>query len=49
MNDLNEIEIIKTDNCTMHICDNAIGSKEEQEGHWEEFSKIAYKLCTLNK
>lgn len=46
MNDLNEIGTMKTDNCTIHICDNAIGTKEEQEKCWQEFSRIACKLCT---
>lgn len=44
MNDLNEIEIMKIGNCTMHICDNAIGNKEEQKKCWQEFSRIACEL-----
>jgi hypothetical protein len=48
MNELNEIETIKTKNCTIHICDNAIGTKEEQEKCWKDFSRIAYELYTTN-
>lgn len=50
MNGLNVIETIKNGNCTIYICDNAIArSEEEQKKIWQEFSKRAYKLCTLNK
>lgn len=49
MNDLKEIEKIKTDNCTIHICNNAIATENEQEKLWQEFSKIAYELCTTDK
>lgn len=49
MNDLKEIEKIKIDNCTIHICNNAIVTENEQEKLWQEFSKIAYELCTADK
>lgn len=49
MNDLNEIAVMKTDNCIIHICDNSIGTEEEQKKCWQEFSKKAYELCTINK
>lgn len=49
MNDLKEVEIMKIDNCKIHICDNAIGTEEEQKKVWQEFSRIAYDLCTFNK
>lgn len=49
MDDLNVIESINNGNCIIHICDNAIPKSEEKEKEiWQEFSKIAHKLCTLN-
>lgn len=46
MNDLNEIETIKSEKCIIHICDDMIvTSKEKQEKIWKEFSESAYRLC----
>jgi len=44
MNDLNVIETIKKDNCTIYVCDNEIETKEEQERCWQEFCKIACRI-----
>ena len=49
MNDLNVIETIKIDNCTIHICNNSIRTNEEQEKVWKEFSDIAYQMCKINE
>ena len=49
MNDLNVIETMKIDNCTIHICNNSIRTNEEQEKVWKEFSDIAYQMCKSNE
>lgn len=46
MDDLKEIKKINIDNCVMHICSNSIVTEKEQEKIWQEFSKMAYELCT---
>lgn len=47
MNDLNEIGTMKADNCTIHICNNSIAEKEEEQKKiWNDFSEKAYKLYT---
>lgn len=50
MDGLNVIETMEIENCAIHICDNSIvKTEEEQKKIWQEFSKIAYELCTSNK
>ena len=49
MKNLNEIETMKIGNCIIHICDNAIGTKEEQNKSWQEFCKIACELCNTKR
>jgi len=41
-----EIATLKSGNCIIHICDDAIvNSKEKQDEIWKRFSQIAYQLC----
>lgn len=44
MDDLNVIKTINNSTCTIYVCNNEIGTKEEQEQCWQEFCKIAYKI-----
>jgi len=44
MNGLNVIQTIENNNCTIYICDNKIGTEEEQKKCWQEFCRIACRL-----